>query len=643
MSEQPKAISVTECLMTDREVGLPRPMVLFVGAVIVFFSVFHLYTATFSMMPALAQYLTTSTLIIILTFLFKPIGRHSWSAKLNHWSWIDITAILIAIGCQIYVLSDFWEFVGNRATSMPETIDIVVGTLYVILALEAIRRSLGHVIFLICVFLLAQNLFSAHMPGIFHGPPVAWDLWIQSGFMQLNLLFSVPTALISQFLVLVLLFASLLQVTGAGEIFTKFALGLVGRYEGGPAKVAIISSALIASIQGQAVSNVVTTGSFTIPLMKRVGYEPTFAGAVEASASSAGIVAPPIMGASAFIAASFLGVEYYKIAVAAILPVLIFYITLLATVHFRAKRVGLGVVEEEQIPPLLPVVKILWMYLTPIILLIYLLLTGHSVSFCFLFCVGALFIVCMLNKRSRLNSGDLLHIFEGTAKIGIIVGTACLAASLITGTFYLSGLGSKLTAAIVTLSGGNLMLALVLTAIACLILGMGMPTIAVYVTVAITLAPALIELGALPLAAHLFCLFLGCLSAVTPPVALAAFAAAGISGANPMKTAVQSARLALPLYLVPFFFIFAPGLLLIGGVSKVIVATVFAIIGGISLAAGFENWLVNRVGLLGSSLLVLGGISLMLASYNYIFIAGIIPISVILVKHFMTRYNLKRR
>jgi TRAP transporter 4TM/12TM fusion protein len=630
MKEEQKPVSVTEALLRDGEVAVARPFIWFTGVLVVFFSVFHLYTATFTMLPALAQYLTTSTLVVVLTFIFRPLGRTSWNARLKGWSCLDILAILVAIGCQVYVLLDFWEIVEFRATDTPTTTDIIVGTLYTLLVLEAIRRSLGYVIFSICAFLILQNIFSQYMPGIFYGPPVPWDLWIQSSFMQLNLLFSVPTALVSEFLVIVLLFASVLQVSGAGDMFTRFAIALVGKFQGGPAKVAVVSSALVASIQGQAMSNVVTTGSFTIPLMKKVGYDPRFAGAVEAVASSAGIVAPPIMGASAFIASSFLEMEYYKVAAAATFPVLVFYVTLLATVHFRARKMNLGVIEERG-ESVLSILKTLWVYLIPIVILVYLLFTGHSISFCFLFCLAGLFILCFLRKETRLSSIDVLRVFEGTAKLGIIVGTACLAASIITGVFYLSGLGPKLTGAVVVLSGGNLFLALVLTAIVCLILGMGMPTIAVYVTVAVTLAPALIKLGALPLAAHLFCLFLGSLSAVTPPVALASFAAAGISGASPMRTAAQSARLALPLYLMPFCFIFAPKLLLIGKTYEVIGAILLALIGGVSLAAGFENWLMKRIGFLGSSALLIGGTCLLVASYNYILAAGIIPIAIVFI------------
>jgi TRAP transporter 4TM/12TM fusion protein len=407
----------------------------------------------------------------------------------------------------------------------------------------------------------------------------------------------------SSVLILFIIFAAFISMTGIGDFFVRLATAMAGRMTGGPAKVSVFSSALLGTISGSGVANVMMDGVFTIPMMKRIGYGATFAAAVEAVASIGGQIMPPIMAAAAFIMADFVGVPFRQVALAATIPALLYFFCVFVTVHLEAKRLGLRKVPREEMPELRATLRSDGYLLLPIVALVWYLFQGFSEEMAALMAVGTTFLVSFLRRRSALGPVRLLKAFEGGARAGVTVAMAVAAAGLIIGCLFLSGIGMKFSYMLMTLSGGQLWLALIYTTFAAFILGLSLPTTAVYLTLAIIVAPGLVQMGVPKMAAHMFIFYMGVTSDLTPPTCLSPFAAAAIAGSPPMATAWQAMRLGAVLFIVPFMFVYQPALLMIGSWPQILLAAGTAALGVVCLAAGLQGWLRCRTTILERAML----------------------------------------
>jgi TRAP transporter 4TM/12TM fusion protein len=409
---------------------------------------------------------------------------------------------------------------------------------------------------------------------------------------------------------LFVIFGAFLEKSGAGKIFIDLAFALTARGRGGPAKAAVVSSALMGTISGSAAANVAVTGTFTIPLMKRAGYESAFAGAVEAVASTGGQIMPPIMASAAFVMSELTGIPYIDICIAAAPSALLYFFTIFVMVHLRAVKLDLRTTEEENIPSFWPTLRSGIHLMLPFGVLVYLLARMYSPGFAAFWSVIATITVCMLRKSTRLNLSSFLESMRDGGVRMIEVGITCAVAGIIIGMINLTGLGVKISSLLITLSGGSLLALLFMTMVASIILGMGMPTVAAYLLLAVLVGPALISVGISTLQAHLFILYFGTISAITPPVALAAFTGAGIAKASPMKVGLNAVLLGIAAYIVPYMFVFNEALLFQGKLSQVILATLTALIGCACMAAGIQGQLLKKCHAYERAILIAAGLAL---------------------------------
>jgi TRAP transporter 4TM/12TM fusion protein len=408
-------------------------------------------------------------------------------------------------------------------------------------------------------------------------------------------IFGIAIGVSSTYIFLFVLFGAFLSKSGMGQFFNDLAMAIAGSGKGGPAKVAVVSSGLLGSINGSAVANVVTTGAFTIPLMKKIGYEPEFAGAVEATASCGGQILPPVMGATAFIMAEYLGLPYIKIAAVAVVPALLYYLGVITIIHLRASKNGLVGLPKDQLPKVRDVMKERGHLLIPLIGLLYLLLKGYTPIYAAFYSILLTIGASAIKKETRMSFKDLIDALEEGARTALGVAMACATVGVIIGVATLTGLGLKLAGAILFLGKGNLFATLVLTMIACIVLGMGLPSIPAYIITATMAAPALAKMGIPPLVSHMFVFYFGMLANLTPPVALAAFAGAGIAGGNTTKTGIQAVKIALAGFVVPYIFAFNNSLLLIDTTfveASLVITT--AVVGVFALGVGVEGYLFRK-------------------------------------------------
>lgn len=603
--------TATEGLLSARNLGVPKILALVASGAAILISLFHMFTGWFTTLQPQVQAVVSFTMLGVGGLLFYPLGRKSWKDNLNWFFIVDIICILFLVGGAVHLINDFEEILAERCTAA-NTADLVFGTSTLLIILELTRRVLGWPLVIICSLLLLQNLFSAYLPGLLYGPPIPWDIIIELNYLQDQGIFGLPMRVMSSYLVLFFVLVAMLKATGGGAFFINLALSLSGRFAGGPAKVAVIASGLMGTMQGNAVSNVAATGSFTIPMMKDVGFKPHFAGAVESVASMGGQLVPPIMGMSAFLIADFLGINYFKICLSTLIPVFLFYLGVFMAVHFEAKRAHLSGQPPENLPQFRRVMRDGWPIIIPIVSLLFSLGRGYSMAISAMWAIIILFVVTMLKKSTRLTSIDLLSSLEEGGRISITVGIACAACGIILGTFYVSGLGDRLSMFIITGSGGHLWAGLIITMLVCFVLGMAMPTPVAYITLFVVAIPSIIKLGAHPLSAHFFCFFFAVISNITPPLAICAYIAAGIADAGMMSTAFTAVRLAFPLYMIPYLFVYAPILLLQGPLDSIFLPLISGLIGVTAIGAGLAGWLVHRLNLVEQIILTVCGIALMI-------------------------------
>jgi TRAP transporter 4TM/12TM fusion protein len=431
-------------------------------------------------------------------------------------------------------------------------------------------------------------------------------------FLGMDGIFSSAIASSANFIFTFVLFGSFLLKSGAGDFFIDLSKSIAGKSVGGPAKVSIISSSLMGTISGSPTANVVTTGTITIPLMKDIGYKPHFAAAVVSVASTGGAITPPVMHAAAFLIVEMTGIPYSSLIKAAIIPAILFYIGLFLMVHFRAIKNDLRSLSDEQLLDTKKVFKEGWYNFLPLVLLIVLLTMGYTAVRVGLVAILSVMLLWIFNKNDRMTFKDLINTLESGARSAVLIMVACGAAGIVVATINSTGLGGKFTSIMMTLAGGNLFLSLLLTAIACIILGMGLPTPVAYILTAVLAAPALTKMDVSQISAHMFILYYAALSTITPPVAIASFTAAGIADCNPMITGLTSVRLGIVAFIMPFIFIYQPAIMLIGEPLQIIITTIYSLLGVFALCMGFEGWFFIRLNPVVRVLLIIAGLLLII-------------------------------
>ena len=600
-------------------------------------SLFHLYTAVFGVFESILQRSAHLGFALILVFaIYKPLNR---ATKNDHRiSVIDWVLILLSIGCYSYFVSNASDISSRMSYVMPlTTMQVVIGIVAGILLIEATRRVIGNVLIIIIVLFLAYGFWGHLIPGTLGHREFTMMWTVDHLFYTVTGVFGTPLGVSSTFIFIFILFGKFLEVSGAGKFFIDLSVAGMGKYRGGPAKTAIIASSALGTISGSAVANTVTTGAFTIPLMKKTGYKKDFAGAVEAVSSTGGQIMPPIMGASAFIIASYLGIPYMDVAIAAIIPALLFYICLYAQVDLRAVKTGLVGLNKDELPNTWDVFKKGFVYFIPLIVIVVMLVGGSSPMKAGIYSIATTVIIAFLTRYERINFRKIIAALDLGARASLETAVACAASGIIIGIIGLTGIGLKFSSLIIQLSGGILFVTLIFTMITSIVLGMGLPTVAAYIVQVPLTIPALIELGVTPLAAHLFVFYFAALSAITPPVALAAFAAAGLSGSDPMRTGMTALKLGLAAFIVPFFFVYGEELIMIGSPLAIILSAITAIIGIIGIACAVEGWLLRRCSWIERIILVVGSITLVAPGFVTDTIGIIILGSVVVYQKFVVR------
>ncbi|WP_077211230.1 TRAP transporter permease [Bacillus dakarensis] len=573
------------------------------------FSLFQLYTGIFGMLTAQLQRSIHLGFALSLIFLLFPARKKDRGVK-HKPAWYDIILAIASV-----VVGAYWPMMIDELVMRAGVItqvDFYIGLLAVLLVLEATRRAVGMPITIIAALFLLYAIFGQQMPGFLAHRGLSLERLIQTMFFTTEGILGTPLGVSATFIFLFLLFGSFLVKTGVGQYFNDLAVSLAGKATGGPAKVAIFSSALQGTISGSSVANVVTSGSFTIPMMKKLGYKKEFAGAVEAAASTGGQLMPPIMGAAAFLMVEFIGgVTYWEIAKAAAIPALLYFAGIWIMTHFEAKRIGLRGLTKEEMPNRKEVLKKIYL-LTPILAVIVLLMSGMSVTRAALWSIVITILVSAIRKETRIGFRGMIEALVDGARTALGVAAATAAAGIIVGVVTKTGLGLKLANGLLDLAGGVLIPTLMLTMVAAIVLGMGSPTTANYVITSTIAAPAIILLGVPDLSAHLFVFYFGIIADITPPVALAAFAAAGVSGGEPIKTGVNSAKLAIAAFIIPYMFVLSPELLMIDTTWTYLIWVVFtALAGMMAIGAGVIGYWVRKLywferiaGIVGGLLLI---------------------------------------
>ncbi|KGQ29706.1 TRAP transporter permease [Gallibacterium anatis] len=610
------------------------------------YSLFHLYI-TFYPMPTLLQRALHVGIGALLIFLVYPAAKKYSKRGIMWFDWILGILALITAG---YLCYEYDALMTTRG-GIPNENDIIFAIITTLIVIEAARRLTGYILIIFSLLFLLYPFISSmdFMPDrLLTRYYDIGDIFGQL-YLKTEGLYSSAIGASVSFIFLFILFGAFLAKSGMGKLFNDLALALAGSRQGGPAKVAVISSGFMGSINGAAVANVVSTGAFTIPLMKKIGYHPNFAGAVEASTSVGGQILPPIMGASAFIMAETTGVKYSTIALAALLPALLYYISVIAQVHFRAGKRNLKGLSKDQLPQLKLVMKERGHMFIPIIALVAFLIESVPVGYAASYTILITIVVSWLRKETRMGLKEIIEALEDGAKQSLPVMAACAVVGIIIGVVNLTSFGTVMTSYIVTFGAGSLLLTLILTMLASIVLGMGLPSIPAYIITATMAAPALADFNIPLLVSHMFVFYFGIFANITPPVALASFAGAGIAGGDPMRTGWQSLKLALAGFIIPFIFVYNPNMLMIDinnavitansfplpAVTEIISVCVTSILGVIGLSAAIEGYFKHSINNIFRIILAVGSVLLISPE----FISDIIGITILAI---MLIINLKQ-
>jgi len=559
--------------------------------VAVFFSAFVIYSMATLRIQELQQLSFFLGFAMALAFIRYPL--HPKKPNLKIYIAVDLILAALSFSLGVYIWIDYWEFIFR--VGIPTRLDILFSIVAVILVLEATRRTVGLPLLIIALVFLVYTFFGHLLPAPLSHKAYGIERITTTFFMTQNGIFGIPLKVMTQFIFLFVAFGAFFGMCGGTQFFIDIASALFGKLKGGPAKIAVAVSGMMGTISGSAVANTVTTGTFTIPLMKRIGFEPHVAGAVEATASSGGAFMPPVMGAAAFVMAEFLGVSYISICKAALIPAILYFLAIFSIVHFYSLKIGIQGLPQSEVPAIGKVLYKKWLFIVPLVILILTLIAGYSPRVAVLYSLLATVVVTMFKKETRFTTSKFLQALADSADNSVMIACACATAGIVIGIVLLTGMGAKITALVMDLSAGSLLIALPVIMLASLLFGMGLPTVVCYVLLAATVAPSLVNLGVLPLAAHLFIFYFGMLCMVTPPVSFAAYAGAAIARAEPMKTGWTAWTFALAGFLLPYMFVYNKSLLLIGSAVSIVPAVFTSLIGIICLGAGIIGYLITEV------------------------------------------------
>ena len=542
-------------------------------------SIFQVYTAAFGLLPAQLQRSIHLAYAFFLTYMLFParIGGES-DNRLRWYNWV---LAIFATSIGLYMSFNYMRIM--EAGGDYSQLDYIVAGFGIALTMEAARRVVGLPIVIMSAFFLVYAYFGAYFPGFMAHRGYSLERIASHMYLTTEGILGIPLGVAATFIYLFILFGSFREKTGIGQLFIDMSNAVAGWASGGPAKMAVITSALEGTVSGSSVANTVESGSLTIPMMKRLGYRPEFAAAVEASASTGGQIMPPIMGAAAFIMAEFLNVPYLTIAKAAAIPACLYFFGVFMEVHFEAKRCNLRGLSRDELPKFTDVMKERGHLIIPLFAIILFLSIGFTPLYAALMGLVTCIIAGALKASTRMNPREIADGFELGARNAVGVALACASAGIVIGVITLTGLGLKMGNGLVELAGGSLILTLIFTMITSLILGMGVPTTANYIITSTIAAPALIQLGVHPLAAHMFVFYFGIVADITPPVALAAFAGAGIAKADPMKTGITATKLAIGAFITPYIFVYNPSMLWIDVTWYGFIQTLVTSVTGMSL------------------------------------------------------------
>jgi len=592
-------------------------------------SLFQLYSAGIQPLSAIYQRCIHITLILTLAFLLFPATKRASRQKQDIYFFIDLLLVGMAFLVAGYILFNYGEIIERQGDWTK--LDVIFGLVATFLVIEACRRTIGLVMVIICLTFIVYAYFGPYMPEFFAHKGYSTTRIFTLLYLTTEGIYGLPLGVAATFVFIFVLFGSFLQKTGGGDFFINLSYALTGRMTGGPAKTAVLASGFLGSVSGSAIGNVVTTGSFTIPMMKKLGYKPHIAGAVEAAASTGGQLMPPIMGAGAFLMAEFTNTSYLYIIKVALIPAIMYYVTVLFFVHFEAKKMGFLGLPGNQLPRIGETLKNGLHFLIPLGILIYVLIKNFSPMMAGFIAVVATFLTAMLRKRSRLSLRDIIDALALGGRNAITVSVACAAAGIIVGMVSLTGLGLMFSSMVVSISGGVPLIAIVLIGLASLVLGMGLPVTASYIVLVILAGPALVEMGVALITAHMIVFWYSQDANVTPPVALASFAAAGIAGANPMRCAFSSWKIAKGLYIIPIIMAYQP-LLLDGPFWEVVRTIVFSSLGLIAFTSFLEAYLFHRTNFIEWVLLGFATPLLLLPSLSSDFIGLALFVTVFLTQ-----------
>lgn len=602
----------------------------FVSAILILFSLFQIWVNSVAVIPGIFRNAIHLAFLLVLTFLLFPETKKSPKDRFTRW---DIILALLGLAVGLYIVLFYNDLQVVRG-SIANNRDYFFAALAMILVLLAARRAIGPLIPIISIIFIAYAKYGPYFPGVFGHAGLSWERIFYRMYLTYEGLFGITLSVSATYIFIFILFGAFLKASGAANFFNDLALALAGKKRGGPAQVAVLSSAMMGTLSGSAVANVATTGTFTIPLMKKIGYKPYFAGAVEAAASTGGMIMPPIMGAAAFIMSSFLGVPYLKIMAAAVLPSLLYYAGIIIMVDIEAKKLGLKGLPANELPTLKKVILEQGILAIPIAVIIYTLIIGKTPLFAGFAGIISTIIASYLSKKgTRIGVKEALGALEDGARGAIVVGMACAACGFIVGVAAMTGVGSVIAHNIISISGGTIFFALIMVMVACIVLSMGLPSTALYIIVAVTAAPALKKAGILPLAAHFFVFWFGALSNVTPPVALASYTAAAIAGDDPMKTGWTGLKLTLAGFIIPFIFAYSP-ILLMENFSLLRAGLAFAtgMLGVFSLAIAAENYYAKQLNII-ERILFFAGALLLIKPGLYTDIPGLIIVVLVFIYH----------
>ena len=621
--------------------GVPKIVIRVLMAV---FSVYCIGMTLFSVALPETKLARFMAFIIILGFLTYPAKKGT--SRVNHVPWYDIVLMVLGAGSFLYFAFNAMSII--KLATMIQVHHVVIGVVGILVLAELCRRCVGLPI-LCVVGALVIYAFYNQMSWNFGYMSLSENLYqslhtiIYKLFYTTSGVIGTPVNVCYTYIVLFIIFGAFLERTGIANFFISLANKVAGWSAGGPAKVAVISSALCGMVSGSSVGNTVTTGSVTIPMMKKTGYKPEFAGAVEAAASTGGQIMPPIMGAAAFLMAEYMDLPYMQVAVKAILPAVLYFAGIFIAVHLEAKKLGLRGIDKKELPKWGALVKKVYLII-PLVLLVWLVSSGaRTMQFSAALAIFTAMVVGFLNRDERLTFGKIIEALEAGAKGAVTVAVACGMAGLIAGCITVTGLASTLINAIVTLSGNTILVGLVLTMLCCIVLGMGVPTTANYCIMASTCAPILIKLGLPAVAAHFFVFYFGIVADITPPVALAAYAGSAIAKSNPMKTGFAATKLAIAAFIVPYIFAYSPAMLFVNvqGIWPVLQIGLSSVLGIFGIAAALNGHLVCKISWPVRLVLAVGGLCMMIPG-GLTDIVGLVVVGLIVALQYLTKKRAMR-